>query len=71
MQRGRGVRYGRRFDIEGQVDAAIKVADHFHKGYNSVREKVKDRKGKQRVKDGPALGFFSDETQSVGAVSTA
>jgi len=34
------------------VDTAFNVADHFHKAYDGAREKVKDRKGKQRVKDG-------------------
>ena len=34
------------------VDTAFNVADHFHKAYDDAREKIKDRKGKQRVKDG-------------------
>jgi len=34
------------------VDTAFNVADHFHKAYDNAREKIKDRKGKQRVKDG-------------------
>ena len=34
------------------VDTAFNIADHFHKTYDTAREKVKDRKGRQRVKDG-------------------
>lgn len=34
------------------VDAAFNIADHFHEVYDNAREKVKDRKGRQRVKDG-------------------
>ena len=34
------------------VDAAFNIADHFHEAYDNAREKVKDRKGRQRVKDG-------------------
>ena len=34
------------------VDTAFNVADHFHQTYDDAREKIKDRKGKQRVKDG-------------------
>ncbi|MEA1967455.1 MAG: hypothetical protein U9N77_04480 [Thermodesulfobacteriota bacterium] len=34
------------------VDTAFSIADHFHKTYDNAREKVKDRKGRQGVKDG-------------------
>ena len=34
------------------VDTAFNVADPFHEAYDNAREKIKDRKGKKRVKDG-------------------
>jgi hypothetical protein len=34
------------------VDTAFNVSDHFHEAFDNARAKIKDRKGRQRVKDG-------------------
>jgi len=38
--------------VNTSVDAAFNIVDHFHQMNDSTREKIKDRKGRQRVKDG-------------------
>ena len=38
--------------VNASVNLTFDVADHFHKRYDNSRAKIKDRKGRQRVKDG-------------------